>query len=1164
MTLLKSTALAVAAWALACPAVAMAQSTPNLTYGQVPTAGQWNSYFAAKQDVLGYVPFNAAGGTFTGRVVMAAAGASVAGLNITPGSTPSSPAPGDLWVTDAGFFGYANGVTSPFGLTPPKPISGFSYQYSAADNGYIVQRSNGGLSMVDILRGDTILPSGAVFTVKNDDVAGQLALSISNGVVTGSISGTTFTAASGLVGTLAPGQTIGGAGSGVLAGTTIVSQLTGTPGGLGTYQVSLSQTVASTSLTFGATLNGDLNNYVPIGPGQSASFASDGVNYRSIGAPLRSKSISTPLGSVTGSISGTTLTASSALAGTLSPGQMIGNAGSTIALGTKIVSQLTGTTGGTGTYQVSISQTVGSGTIYFGFPTTLFFAASGGLDVNSGVDPSVPLATPQGAMNTLSQRYDLSAGFFVVQACQTAGSTCNPPSSPQTFSGFLVRGRPLGVGNPLGVNPFYHAILFRGDPANTANYTISAPGTCVQAIQSTLMVDGFTLTCGGDGISATTNSIVGVGNIAYGAMTGNDMFAGASSYIHWDNNSTKTGAASCHQLAATGSTIAANGSGLTETMSSAVWGTGNYCVKEGGTVDNTGGTQSGTATGPKFNIGIGGGYIAIGTSGVDPNTLLVGNSNGTYGATGPANNVAGPGTFNGLTVSGSFSAPGLVGNASLTNASMTINGTTCTLGSSCSPSAAATSIANGSTLVTGGTGGRVLMDNSGTLGEYAISGTGNVAMTTNPVFTTPNLGTPSAVTLTNGTGLPTTGLTGTLQAAQFPALTGDITTTAGALGTTLATVNSNVGTFGSATQSGTFTVNAKGLITAAANVTITPAVGSLTGAGSGVLTALGIAVGSAGGPVTNGGALGSPSSIGMLPAFTLGGTISGGGNQINNVIIGNSTPLAGSFTTASASTSITSPIHYGGSSAGSTLTLQSTSSGAPSGDKILFNAGGSTRGTMLSGGNLGFGTETNPQFPLVVSANTTTGINVSGSGNMAVFVNADGQPSNFAVVTFANNSGNNPGFITYHAEGTALSPTQSKANDVTGFFASKAYNSSPGWNGTPQGLAIFAGQDQTSSAQGGYAKMLLTPNGSTTRGTVMRWHGSGGVSIVSENDPGAGAMLLKPQTFASLTTCSGTIEGAMASVTDSTVNTWGSTIAGSSTNHVMAYCDGTNWTVAAK
>ena len=38
-----------------------------------------------------------------------------------------------------------------------------------------------------------------------------------------------------------------------------------------------------------------------------------------------------------------------------------------------------------------------------------------------------------------------------------------------------------------------------------------------------------------------------------------------------------------------------------------------------------------------------------------------------------------------------------------------------------------------------------------------------------------------------------------------------------------------------------------------------------------------------------------------LPAFTLGGTVSGGGQQINNVVIGASTPLAGSFTTMTTS-----------------------------------------------------------------------------------------------------------------------------------------------------------------------------------------------------------------------------------------------------------------------
>lgn len=77
---------------------------------------------------------------------------------------------------------------------------------------------------------------------------------------------------------------------------------------------------------------------------------------------------------------------------------------------------------------------------------------------------------------------------------------------------------------------------------------------------------------------------------------------------------------------------------------------------------------------------------------------------------------------------------------------------------------------------------------------------------------------------------------------------------------TLATVNANVGAFGSATNCTTFTVNAKGLITAASQATCTPAVGSITGLGTGVATALAVNVGSAGAPVVFNGALGTPSS----------------------------------------------------------------------------------------------------------------------------------------------------------------------------------------------------------------------------------------------------------------------------------------------------------------
>lgn len=70
--------------------------------------------------------------------------------------------------------------------------------------------------------------------------------------------------------------------------------------------------------------------------------------------------------------------------------------------------------------------------------------------------------------------------------------------------------------------------------------------------------------------------------------------------------------------------------------------------------------------------------------------------------------------------------------------------------------------------------------------------------------------------------------------AAITSLTGDATATGpGAAVLTLATVNAGVGSFGSANQAPQITVNAKGLITAAANVTITPAaIGAPSGSGT--------------------------------------------------------------------------------------------------------------------------------------------------------------------------------------------------------------------------------------------------------------------------------------------------------------------------------------------
>jgi hypothetical protein len=56
----------------------------------------------------------------------------------------------------------------------------------------------------------------------------------------------------------------------------------------------------------------------------------------------------------------------------------------------------------------------------------------------------------------------------------------------------------------------------------------------------------------------------------------------------------------------------------------------------------------------------------------------------------------------------------------------------------------------------------------------------------------------------------------------------------------------------------------------------------------------------------------------------------------------------------------------------------------------------------------------------------------------------------------------------------------------------------------------------------------------------------------------------KIRAFSTLPACAAGTEGMRRGISDSTTIVWGATITGGSTNHVLAYCDGTNWTVAGK
>lgn len=459
-------------------------------------------------------------------------------------------------------------------------------------------------------------------------------------------------------------------------------------------------------------------------------------------------------------------------------------------------------------------------------------------------------------------------------------------ASPGTVTSVGISGN-----NGIGVS---------GSPVTSSgSITLSLGAITPTSVNSIVLSGSSTPTLAVTGTSSISNANTGDQTIT---LTGDVTGSGTASFAATIANNAVTLAKMAQVATARfmGRTTASTGNveALTATQATAMLDAFVGDTGSGGVKGLTPATIAGDAT--KFLRGDGSWAAVSGASGGTVTSVSVVTANGVSGSVATATTTPAitltlgaitPTTVNGITLSGS-STPTLAvtgtttvsgantgdqlytasGDATAPSSASTLVLTLATVNSNVGSFGSSTSIpsftVNAKGLVTAASG-NVVIAPAGTLTGATLA-SNVLASSLTSVGTLTGGATGSGFTI----ALSVSTITGTLPAANMPALTGDITTTAGSVATTLATVNSNVGSFGSSTSIPTFTVNAKGLITAASgNVVIAPA-GTLTGTtlAANVVTTSVTTVGTLTGGATGTGftiALGSSTITGNLPVANL-------------------------------------------------------------------------------------------------------------------------------------------------------------------------------------------------------------------------------------------------------------------------------------------------------
>ena len=392
------------------------------------------------------------------------------------------------------------GVVSP-GLIIYEPVGSFpaNETITAYGTGTSTASSISGTTL--IIGGTTTGYYGVGSPITGTGVtAGTTITAVKNNTSTAShITGTTLTIGGTLAGYYGAGQIL--TGGGVTANTVILGQVSGTPGGAGVYEVSISQTIgagsvhaaisSTTTLTVNSVISGVIaagdtisGTGVPAGTyvvsqltGTAGGIGTYTVSntllittnntvvtvYGDVATAINSTNAIVTNTATSGSISGTTLTIGGTITGVFAVGQML--SGSGVTAGTTITALGTGT-GGAGTYTVSTSQTEGAATVtanLSGSQMTVTSVTSGTLGVGATI-----AGTGITGGTTIS-----SFGTNSAEPCKIVGTTLT--IGVGSLSGYY------GVGQPLvgpGVTP--GTIItgqLTGTPGGVGTYSVNISQT---------------------------------------------------------------------------------------------------------------------------------------------------------------------------------------------------------------------------------------------------------------------------------------------------------------------------------------------------------------------------------------------------------------------------------------------------------------------------------------------------------------------------------------------------------------------------------------------------------------------------------------------------------------------------------------------------------------